>query len=65
MTAEDTVGAPTCFLTKLYTSRVKTKFWGKSMEFQPEGVVRVELKLGGDAAPEVYEWNKESHSTIY
>ena len=26
--------------------RVKTKFWGKSMEFQPEGVVRVELRRG-------------------
>ena len=32
--------------------RVKTKFWGKSMEFQPEGVVRVELRRGGSGAGE-------------
>ncbi|CAM6053555.1 unnamed protein product [Sphagnum tenellum] len=37
--------------------RVKTKFWGKSMEFQPEGVVSVQLNLGNDRT-EVYEWNK-------
>ena len=31
---------------------MKTKFWGKSMEFQPEGVVRVELRRGGSGAGE-------------
>lgn len=39
--------------------RVKTKFWGKSMEFQPEGVVTVILRADDDnAAEETYEWNK-------
>ena len=37
--------------------RVKTKFWGKSMEFQPECVIRVSLSLPGGGV-EVYEWNK-------
>ena len=36
--------------------RVKTKFWGKSMEFQPEGVVRLELDV--DGRKELYEFNK-------
>ncbi|XP_059093305.1 oxysterol-binding protein-related protein 3-like [Tigriopus californicus] len=36
--------------------RVKTKFWGKSMEFQPLGKVNVELKVGNQS--ESYEFNK-------
>ncbi|KAJ8962778.1 hypothetical protein NQ318_001177 [Aromia moschata] len=35
-------------------ARVKTKFWGKSMEFQPLGNVRVLLPKTGD----LYTWNK-------
>ncbi|XP_066156879.1 oxysterol-binding protein-related protein 3-like [Euwallacea fornicatus] len=35
-------------------ARIKTKFWGKSMEFQPVGYVRVMLPKTGD----VYTWNK-------
>ncbi|KAG8229858.1 hypothetical protein J437_LFUL009133, partial [Ladona fulva] len=35
-------------------SRIKTKFWGKSMEFQPTGKVNVILKPSGDH----YRWNK-------
>lgn len=35
-------------------ARIKTKFWGKSMEFQPVGFVRVMLPKTGD----VYTWNK-------
>merc|ERR1712223_96854 len=48
--------------------RVKTKFWGKSMEFQPEGKVFLELFLkfdngqsNGDyeiVTRELYSWNK-------
>jgi len=38
--------------------RVKTKFWGKSMEFQPEGSVSVELHLKDSPWNEVYTWNK-------
>ena len=37
--------------------RVKTKFWGKSMEFQPEGLVKLQLNLSDDRT-ENYEWNK-------
>ena len=37
--------------------RVKTKFWGKSMEFQPEGVVNLMLVLP-DGTKEYYSWNK-------
>ncbi|XP_040574708.1 oxysterol-binding protein-related protein 3 [Lepeophtheirus salmonis] len=37
--------------------RVKTKFWGKSMEFQPEGNITLELKLKDDRS-EHYTWNK-------
>lgn len=37
--------------------RVKTKFWGKSMEFQPEGFVNAQLKLP-DGSFEIYRWNK-------
>ena len=33
--------------------RIRSKFWGKSMEFQPEG--EVQLQLGGG---EEYKWNK-------
>lgn len=35
-------------------ARIKTKFWGKSMEFQPTGRVHVRLLPGGDH----YSWNK-------
>lgn len=35
-------------------ARVKTKFWGKSMEFQPLGSVHVLLPKTGD----LYTWNK-------
>ncbi|PNF39980.1 Oxysterol-binding protein-related protein 6 [Cryptotermes secundus] len=35
-------------------ARIKTKFWGKSMEFQPTGSVNVQLPKYGDQ----YEWNK-------
>ena len=38
--------------------RVKTKFWGKSMEFQPEGLTNVELELKDSPWNEVYSWNK-------
>ncbi|EEB19107.1 oxysterol-binding protein 3, putative [Pediculus humanus corporis] len=34
--------------------RIKTKFWGKSMEFQPAGTANVLLPKSG----EQYEWNK-------
>eukprot|EP00095_Tigriopus_kingsejongensis_P009221 maker-scaffold1882_size25737-snap-gene-0.9 protein:Tk09221 transcript:maker-scaffold1882_size25737-snap-gene-0.9-mRNA-1 annotation:"oxysterol-binding protein 6" len=36
--------------------RVKTKFWGKSMEFQPLGNVFLQLRMGQEI--ESYEWNK-------
>ncbi|XP_072948175.1 oxysterol-binding protein-related protein 3-like [Epargyreus clarus] len=35
-------------------ARIKTKFWGKSMEFQPAGRVHVRLLTTGDH----YSWNK-------
>ncbi|XP_069676380.1 oxysterol-binding protein-related protein 6-like isoform X2 [Periplaneta americana] len=35
-------------------ARIKTKFWGKSMEFQPTGSVNVTLPKYGDH----YQWNK-------
>ncbi|CAH0717607.1 unnamed protein product, partial [Brenthis ino] len=35
-------------------ARIKTKFWGKSMEFQPAGRVHVTLLPSGDR----YSWNK-------
>ncbi|KAJ8926088.1 hypothetical protein NQ315_009945 [Exocentrus adspersus] len=35
-------------------ARVKTKFWGKSMEFQPLGTIHVLLPKTGD----LYTWNK-------
>ncbi|GLG95172.1 Oxysterol-binding protein-related protein 6, partial [Gryllus bimaculatus] len=35
-------------------ARIKTKFWGKSMEFQPTGMVNVKLPKTGDH----YRWNK-------
>ncbi|XP_063542296.1 oxysterol-binding protein-related protein 6-like isoform X4 [Cydia strobilella] len=35
-------------------ARIKTKFWGKSMEFQPTGRVHVRLTPSGDH----YSWNK-------
>ncbi|XP_018566852.1 oxysterol-binding protein-related protein 3 isoform X1 [Anoplophora glabripennis] len=35
-------------------ARVKTKFWGKSMEFQPLGSIHVLLPKTGD----LYTWNK-------
>ncbi|KAL0276748.1 UNVERIFIED_CONTAM: hypothetical protein PYX00_004254 [Menopon gallinae] len=34
--------------------RIKTKFWGKSMEFQPAGTTNVRLPSTG----EEYQWNK-------
>ena len=34
--------------------RVKTKFWGKSMEFQPEGAVKVSLKV---CLKRYFEWS--------
>jgi hypothetical protein len=37
--------------------RVKTKFWGKSMEFQPDGWVNLMLVLP-DGTKEHYTWNK-------
>ncbi|KOB71414.1 Oxysterol-binding protein, partial [Operophtera brumata] len=38
-------------------ARIKTKFWGKSMEFQPTGRVHVRLNTTGDH----YTWNKSRH----
>ena len=38
--------------------RVKTKFWGKSMEFQPEASVNVEIAVKEGSWKEVYSWNK-------
>ncbi|XP_069355923.1 uncharacterized protein [Maniola hyperantus] len=35
-------------------ARIKTKFWGKSMEFQPAGRVHVKMLTTGDH----YSWNK-------
>jgi len=35
-------------------ARIKTKFWGKSMEFQPTGSVNVQLPKYSDH----YQWNK-------
>ncbi|XP_044743181.1 oxysterol-binding protein-related protein 6-like isoform X3 [Chrysoperla carnea] len=35
-------------------ARIKTKFWGKSMEFQPLGMVNLQLPKTGDH----YQWNK-------
>ncbi|KAF4520674.1 hypothetical protein B566_EDAN006350 [Ephemera danica] len=35
-------------------ARIKTKFWGKSMEFQPAGTVNVKLPRTGD----LYRWSK-------
>ncbi|PSN35782.1 Oxysterol-binding protein-related protein 6 [Blattella germanica] len=35
-------------------ARIKTKFWGKSMEFQPTGIVSVKLPRYSDQ----YQWNK-------
>ncbi|XP_050671597.1 oxysterol-binding protein-related protein 6-like [Leptidea sinapis] len=35
-------------------ARIKTKFWGKSMEFQPAGNVHLKLSTTGDH----YTWNK-------
>ncbi|OWR55746.1 oxysterol-binding protein-related protein 3 [Danaus plexippus plexippus] len=35
-------------------ARIKTRFWGKSMEFQPAGRVHVRLATTGDH----YSWNK-------
>ena len=37
--------------------RIRSKFWGKSMEFQPEGKVQLTLDLG-DGRKETYIWNK-------
>ena len=34
--------------------RIRSKFWGKSMEFQPEGRINLSLKSHG----EEYSWNK-------
>merc|ERR550519_755152 len=34
--------------------RIRSKFWGKSMEFQPEGKISLSLKSHG----EEYSWNK-------
>ena len=36
--------------------RIRSKFWGKSMEFQPEG--KINLNLSGHG--EDYVWNKVS-----
>ena len=37
--------------------RIRTKFWGKSMEFQPDALVNLKLVLNnGDE--EFYSWNK-------
>ncbi|XP_065347011.1 oxysterol-binding protein-related protein 6-like isoform X1 [Cloeon dipterum] len=35
-------------------ARIKTKFWGKSMEFQPTGTVNIKFPRTGDT----YKWNK-------
>ena len=43
--------------------RVKTKFWGKSMEFQPDGIVHLELVLP-DGTHELYTWNKVHLNTL-
>jgi len=37
--------------------RIRSKFWGRSMEFQPEGKVEVTLKLD-NGQQETYVWNK-------
>ena len=42
--------------------RVKTKFWGKSMEFQPDGIVHLRLVLP-DGTQEHYTWNKVNKQT--
>ena len=44
--------------------RVKTKFWGKSMEFQPDGIVHLKLDLP-DGTQELYTWNKVEVDTIF
>lgn len=38
-------------------ARIKTKFWGKSMEFQPTGYVNVKLQRP-DGGVEYFRWNK-------
>ena len=37
--------------------RIRTKFWGKSMEVQPDGIVNLKLVLP-NGTEEHYTWNK-------
>ncbi|RZF32243.1 hypothetical protein LSTR_LSTR011515 [Laodelphax striatellus] len=39
-------------------ARIKTKFWGKSMEFQPTGFVNVKLQRPDGSGKDHYRWNK-------
>nr|XP_024219048.1 oxysterol-binding protein-related protein 6-like [Halyomorpha halys] len=39
-------------------ARIKTKFWGRSMEFQPIGVITVNLERPNGSGQDVYKWNK-------
>ncbi|XP_075238108.1 oxysterol-binding protein-related protein 6-like isoform X2 [Lycorma delicatula] len=39
-------------------ARIKTKFWGKSMEFQPTGFVNVKLSRPDSDLMDHYRWNK-------
>ncbi|XP_046679682.1 oxysterol-binding protein-related protein 6-like isoform X3 [Homalodisca vitripennis] len=39
-------------------ARIKTKFWGKSMEFQPTGYVHVKLVRPGGEGHDWYRYNK-------
>ncbi|XP_054277187.1 oxysterol-binding protein-related protein 3-like isoform X2 [Macrosteles quadrilineatus] len=39
-------------------ARIKTKFWGKSMEFQPTGYVHVKLMRPGGEGYDLYKYNK-------
>ncbi|XP_014260176.1 oxysterol-binding protein-related protein 6-like isoform X2 [Cimex lectularius] len=38
--------------------RIKTKFWGKSMEFQPSGILCLELERPDGGKRDSYKWNK-------
>ncbi|XP_073987106.1 oxysterol-binding protein-related protein 6-like isoform X2 [Rhodnius prolixus] len=39
-------------------TRIKTKFWGKSMEFQPLGSVYLKLERPDSTGKDFYKWNK-------
>jgi len=38
--------------------QIRSKFWGKSMEFQPEGQVSLTIDRPGGSPGETYVWNK-------